>query len=355
MPRGRGLLTASLAVAAVAATPAAASAVTVSVDGDDGNPIAITGPVAIRNINPTVHIHVAAGEGYGFDVFGPGGQKAAAGLSCVSPGFNDKSNLVSYWGNGTYVVRLTKHALNASGDCVTAASGTQDVAFTINGGIILTGPPRPVLTRNPGKLFRNTLTLPVNLTPNPIGNDLFYGHDSPVNPDNSLAAPAGQVFANATAGTVDVPLDKGPGTYQLAGHSKGFNSYNGGADVFTPWASVVQWQAFAPFDIKKLSFPDPRGPSYRIRATFNETAVTGRVSIALARGTTGGRYRSLGAVKVSHHSVTKRFRATRPGTYRLRFKYKGNSAVAGGFEVDKIRITRRITFRSAARSATLHR
>ena len=81
--------------------------------------------------------------------------------------------------------------------------------------------------------------------------------------------------------------------------------------------------------------------------------MSGRVSVALARGTKGGKYRSLGSVKVSHHSVTKRFRATRAGTYRLRFKYKGNSAVAGGFEVDKIRITRRITFRSAARSATL--
>ena len=81
--------------------------------------------------------------------------------------------------------------------------------------------------------------------------------------------------------------------------------------------------------------------------------VTGRVSIALARGTKGGKYRSLGSVKVSKHSVTKRFRATKAGVYRLRFKYKGNASVAGGYEVDKIRITRRITFRSAARSASL--
>jgi hypothetical protein len=77
------------------------------------------------------------------------------------------------------------------------------------------------------------------------------------------------------------------------------------------------------------------------------------VSIALARGTKGGKYRSLGSVKVSKHSVTKRFRARKAGVYRLRFKYKGNADVAGGYEVDKIRITRRITFRSAARSASL--
>ena len=209
----------------------------------------------------------------------------------------------------------------------------------------MTGRPKAVLIRNPGKLFRNTLTLPVNLNPGAISNHLFYGHNSAVNPDNSLATPAGQVFGNSTTGTVDVPLDKGPGTYQLAGQAEG---YNPGGDVFTPWAPVVQWQAFAPFDIKKLSFPDSHGPSYRIRATFNEVTVTGRVSIALARGTKGGKYRSLGSVKVSKHSVTKRFRATKAGVYRLRFKYKGNSSVAGGYEVDKIRITRRITFRSAS-------
>ena len=344
-PRGRAFLTAALAVAALVSGPSTASALSVAVDGDDGNPVAITGPVTIRNINPNVHIHVDAGEGYGFDVFGPGGQMAAAGLSCVSPNFNDKTNIVSYWGNGAYIIRLTKHTLNSSGNCNAASTGTQDVPFTINGGIGLTGPPKAVLIRNPGKLFTNRLTLPVNLNPGAISNELFYGHNSPVNPDQSLAAPAGQIYGNTTTGTVDVPLDKGPGTYQLAGHAKG---YNPAGDVFTPWAPVVQWQAFAPFDVKKLSFPDSRGPSYRIRATFNEVTVTGRVSTALARGTKGGKYRSLGSVKVSKHSVTKRFRATKAGVYRLRFKYKGNASVAGGYEVDKIRITRRISFRGAS-------
>ncbi len=344
-PRSRGLFIASLALVAVAVGPGAAAAATVSVTGDDGNPIPAAG-AAIRYLNPDVFFAPASGERYGFAVFGPAGQQAAAGLTCSAVA---EKNQVRYFGNGTYTVRVTRYAAAGTSGCG-AAQGTTDVPFTINGGIGLTGPPRPVLTRNPGKLFRNTLTLPVNLNPGAISNKLFYGHNSPVNPDNSLAAPAGQVFANSTAGTVDVPLDKGPGTYQLAGQAEGFNP---AGDVFTPWAPVVQFKAFAPFDIKKLSFPDPRGPSYRIRATFNETSVSGRVSIALARGTKGGKYRSLGSAKVSHHAVTKRFRATRPGTYRLRFKYKGNSTVAGGFEVDKIRITRRITFRSAARSASL--
>ena len=351
-PSGRTLLTASLAFAAMTFAPAGASALSVSVDGDDGNPVALPGPLTIRNVNPNIHIHVDPGEGYDFSVAGPGGQKAAAGLSCVTPNFNDKSNIISYWGNGAYTIHLTKHALNSSGNCTAAATGTQDVQFTINGGIILAGPPKAVLTRNPGKLFTNRIVLPANVTPNAIGNDLFYGHNSAINPDQSLATPAGQVYADTTAGTVEVPLDKGPGTYQLAGHSKAFNSYNGGADVFTPWAQAVQFQAFAPFDVKKLSFPDYKGPSYRIRATFNEVTVTGRVSIALARGTKGGKYRSLGSVKVSKHSVTKRFRATKAGTYRLRFKYKGNANVAGGYEVDKIRITRRISFRGASAAAT---
>jgi hypothetical protein len=334
-------LTAALALAALVVAPAAASAVSVTVTGDDGNAVALTpgAPVSIRYLNPTVSF-TPSNERYSFTVIGPGGQEAAAGSgSCIT---SAATNQVRYQGNGAYTVRVNKYA--ASGSCTTPQS-TTDYPFTINGGIGLSGPPTAVLTRNPGKLFRNTLTLPVNLNPGAISNKLFYGHNSPVNPDNSLAAPAGQVYANATAGTVDVPLDKGPGTYQLAGQAEGFNTPT---DVFTPWAPVVQWRAFAPFDVKKLSFPDSRGPSYRIRATFNEVTVTGRVSIALARGTKGGKYRSLGSVKVSKHSVTKRFRATKAGVYRLRFKYKGNANVAGGYEVDKIRITRRISFRGAS-------
>jgi hypothetical protein len=339
---GRALLTASAALAVLAIGPAAASAYTVQVTGDDGNPVTVTGPLTIRNLNPTVSLSLASGEHYGFSVTAPNGAAAAADDSCAA---NGDTRLVNYFGNGVYTLHITKYGATSSGYCNSSPQGTSDVPFTINGGIGLAGPPKAVLTRYPGKLFFNRLTLPVSLNPGAISNQLFYGHNSAIAPDQSLVTPAGQVFADTTAGTLDLPLDKGPGSYQLAGHAEGFNA---AGDVFTPWSQAVQFQAFAPFDIKKLSFPDPRGPSYRLAALFNERTVTGRVSIALAKGLKKGKYHSLGSVKVTHHAVSKRFRASGPGTYRVRFKYKGNSTVAGGYEVDKITITRHITFRGAS-------
>jgi hypothetical protein len=81
---------------------------------------------------------------------------------------------------------------------------------------------------------------------------------------------------------------------------------------------------------------------------MNEKATSGQVSIAIARGSKGGRYRSLGSVKIRGQAISKRFRLTRSGTYRLRFKYKGNALVAPGFAVERIRITRRSSFRTAS-------
>ena len=76
-----------------------------------------------------------------------------------------------------------------------------------------------------------------------------------------------------------------------------------------------------------------------------ETSATGRVNIAIGRGKKG-KYRSLGTVKIRKHAFSKRFRLS-VGTYRIRFKYKGNATVAGGFEVRKFEITRRTFFRGA--------
>ena len=62
-------------------------------------------------------------------------------------------------------------------------------------------------------------------------------------------------------------------------------------------------------------------------------------------------------MKVRGHQITKRFRLTRTGVYRVRFRYKGNASVAGGFEVFRFRISRRLVGASAATAAaaSLHR
>ncbi|HEX5901457.1 MAG TPA: hypothetical protein VFY32_18790, partial [Solirubrobacteraceae bacterium] len=145
---------------------------------------------------------------------------------------------------------------------------------------------------------------------------------------------------------VDVRLDKGPGTYVVAARAKGFTGL-ANPQAFSPWATPVSFRAFAPFDLKSFRWTDSRGPSYRFRATIAETSATGRVNIAVGRGKKG-KYRSLGTAKIRKHAFSKRFRLSVTGTYRVRFKYKGNATIAPGAEIHAFRITRRITFRGAS-------
>jgi len=83
-----------------------------------------------------------------------------------------------------------------------------------------------------------------------------------------------------------------------------------------------------------------------------ETSATGKVNVAIGRGTKG-KYKSFGTAKIRKHAFSKRFRLT-TGKWRIRFKYKGNSTVAGGFEVRTFQITRHVFFRGATfRSSAL--
>ena len=338
-----------MAVAAMIG-PAVANAATVTVTGDAGAPVALGGPVAIRYLNPEVTVTPAAGEWVGFDVTGPTGAAASPGLSCVDPGGNQ--NLVNYFGNGVYTVQVQRYQANSSGTfCNTSApiGGPVPFQFTINAAVAIDQAPANALTRKPLSPVTTDAPIHVNVNPGGIGNQVFYGFNSQIAPDGSLATPAGQVLVDPNTGAAIVSLNKGPGVYTVVGRAEGFNI---AGDIFTAWSPPVSIRAFAPFDLKSLAIPDNRGPSYRVRARMGENATSGRVSIAIARGSKGGRYRSLGSVKIRGHQVTKRFNERRTGTYRIRFKYKGNALVASGFQVNKVRITRRITFRSAAAQAT---
>jgi hypothetical protein len=261
--------------------------------------------------------------------------------SCAS---NGDHRTVNYFGNGTYTVTLQQFAPLGSA-CSTAPIGQPiNLQFTINAGVAVDQAPPIALTRKP--LSPVTNTAPIHLVQNPGGitNQFFYGFNTQIAPDGSLVTPVDQVFPDPNTGAAGVPLSKGPGVYTVVGRAEGFNI---AGDVFTPWSAPAQIRAFAPFDFKSVRFPDQRGPSYRLRATMNEPSASGRVSIAIARGSKGGKYRSHGSVKISRHAISKRFRLTRTGTYRIRFKYKGNALVAPGFVVQKVRITKRIAFRGA--------
>jgi len=339
-PRGGRALLAVLAVTAVAAiAPAAANAaVGVTVTGDDGIPVALGGTLNIRNMNPQLGINAAMADHWGVSVTGPNGAVVARDTGCLIGPFTSPI-YVDYVGNGVYTVNLSTY--NAS--C--ASPTTQSLPFTITASTAITPPPIPELTRVPGTSTINTVTLPIDLNPGALSTDVFVERNVTPNPDGSLPGTPEQVFPDTTAKTIAIRLDKGPGVYAVAARAKGYAGTMN-PQAFGPWATPVAIRAFAPFDLQTFTWTDQRGPSYRFSAVIRATGATGRVNVAIGRGTKG-MYRSLGTARISRHRFSKRFRLSGRGTYRIRFKYKGNATVAGGFEVRKFRIERRVFFRGA--------
>jgi hypothetical protein len=334
----RALLAVSATVAAAAIAPAGASAaVSVAITGDDGNPIGLGGALNIRNMSPKLTTSAAATDNYNATVTGPTGAKVSD-TGCRS-GPLTTPWIVDYVGNGVYTVTVTTFSSSSCG----TATATQNLPFTITASTAITGPPTPQLTRAPGSFSTNTVKLPIDLNPGALSTDAFVALNVAPNADGSLPGTPTQLFPDSTTRTVDVPLNKGPGTYVVAARAKGYTGTNGQA--FSPWATPVSIRAFAPFDLKSFRWTDSRGPSYRFSATIMEPSTTGKVNIAIGRGTKG-KYKSFGTVKIRKHAFSKRFSLTR-GKWRIRFKYKGNATVAGGFEVRRFEITRRTSFRGA--------
>jgi hypothetical protein len=336
----RALLAAVAALGATTIAPAAANAVSVTVTGDDGNPVALGGPVNIRNMSPQVALTLTAGEHYGFTVTGPNGARVSLGNTCADPTSVPRS--VDYVGNGAYAVTLTRYA---DQNCSTPA-GTSTLSFSITASTAIGGLQGPVLTRKPGDVVPNTVTLPIDLNPGALSTDAFVARNVTPNPDGSLPGTPVQIYPDAATKTVPVRLDQGPGTYVVAAHAKGFTGlFN--PQAFGPWATPVSIRAFAPFDLQKFTWTDQRGPSYRLAAVIRATGATGRVSVAIGRGKKG-KYRSYGTVRIRSHRFSKRFTLRGTGGYRIRFKYKGNATVAPGYEVHSFQIRRTIRFASAA-------
>jgi hypothetical protein len=336
----RALLIASAAIAAAAIAPAAAgAAVSVTVTGDDGNPVPLGGTLNMRNMNPTLGIRSLATDHFNLSVVGPNGAKVATDLTCFSD-YNTDQKPVDYVGNGVYTVTVTTYTSNS---CATP-TGTQTLPFSITASVAIAPPAAPALTRKPGSFSTNTVPLAIDLNPGALTHEIFVERNAQPNPDGSLPGTPDSLFADTATKTVGVPLNKGPGNYVVVARAKGYSGLTT-PNVFTAFSAPVAVRAYAPFDLKSFRWTDSRGPSYRFHATIMETSATGKVNIAIGRGKKG-KYKSLGTVKIRKHAFSKRFPLS-VGKWRIRFKYKGNATVAGGFEVHAFEITRRIVFRGA--------
>ncbi|MCW2985706.1 MAG: hypothetical protein JWR63_3276 [Conexibacter sp.] len=334
----RGMVAAATStVLALAGSSAAHAAATVTVTGDDGNPVAIAqgAPASIRTMQPTVGIGFPSKEGrFSASVVGPDGVAVSSNLDCFT--WDSWTRYVDWRGNGNYTVTITNFA-KADTTCKTATS-TETYVFAINSSVSLTAPTAPFLLRAPNSFATNTLSIPVGLNPGASTYEVQYAQGAVLAPDGSISGPSEQGYVNTTTGMLDLSF-KGPGAWTVVARAK-----NG--QYSSPWSPPITVNAMVPFDLDSVTFPDSRGPRYQLRGTVRDKTIRGTVTLALARGTKGGRYRSIGKVHISSKSTfTKTFTQRRTGTYRLRIHFAGSPLAPPASITSKIRITRRLFYR----------
>lgn len=337
--RARLAAIATSAAGAVALLPSTASALSVTLTDDAGNPQPWNGAPALRAMTPSVGISLGATDDlkYNATFAGPDGAGTSTPISCYSI---NTTRPQDYRGNGTYTTTITtfgRRDLN----CTTPLQ-TFTLTYSIGASVALGGPPaQRVLIRDPNSFVTKPIVLPFTGNPGTALNEIRFANNGVIGPDGGIAGPSNEAFVDPANSTVPLRITT-PGRYVAV--ARGYTRTSG--TVFgTPWTPPVTIDAVAPFDISSFRTTDSRGPSYRVRLQVGEKTATGRVNIAIARGSKGGKYRSYGTVKIGKNGVfAKRFTLRKTGTYRMRFKFKGSATVAGGTIVSKFRVSRRFAF-----------
>ena len=329
----------SLAILLLA--PAAASAATVTVTGDDGNPVQIntTADTGIRNMDVTASVSVGATEAsyYTTQVVGPDGVAASSLSPCRQTRFGPTwDNFADYRGNGRYTVVLNFFSTSA---CATPFR-THHFLYAINAGTAITPPAGIVMTRLPNEFGLITHKVPVALNPGALSYEVRFARGGVIGPDGAISGPSAEAFLDRTTGLADARFTE-PGAYVMVARVKE-------DDFFTPWSQPINFVVKAPFDLTSTSFPDARGPRYKLRGQLRDRFATGRrVIVRVAKGRKGGKFRRLGrSSKIGRAGkFTLRFRLRKTGVYRLRYVFKGSPLVTAGQVTERIRIRRRIFFR----------
>lgn len=325
---------------ALTGSAAAHAAATVTVTGDDGNPLALAqgAPASIRNMSPSVGVGFADKNGYfSLSVTGPDGVAVANPLNCF---LNDSfTRYVDFRGNGNYTITVANYA-KADTTCKTPTS-TETYVFAINSSTSVGAPPGPFLRRAANSYTSNTLSLPVALNPGATGYDVQYAAGAVLAPDGSISGPSSSGYVNSQTGMLDLTFPA-PGTYTIVARAK--NGQYGSA-----WSAPVTVQVLVPFDLLSVTFPDSIGPKYTLRGSLRENTIRGKVSIAMARRGAHnryGRYASIGSATItSKGTFTKSFKQRRTGYYRVRISFKGSAIAPKTTIYGRVHITRRVVYR----------
>jgi hypothetical protein len=326
------IATAAIALAASAATAAPALGASVTVTGDDGAtqlPIANGSTTPLRNMKADVNVQPAAGERYRLAVTGPAGQ-AAASLDCYSIPTGDR---LDYLGNGNYTGTLQVYTTSG---CSGTPKSTITFTIAVNASVAINVPSgSKVLTREPGGTFKQ-YPIPVAQNPGALSTQIHYARNAVLGPDGGITGASERRYVDAATGVANFSFFDA-GTYTLVAHAEAFTS-----GMFSPWSAPIVIRAYAPFEFSGgVSFPDSRGPVYKLRATLRDKGGKGKVKILMARGWKGGKFRSIGKAKIRGRVIKKTFTQHRTGKYRIRYIYKGSKLIAPGKITQKITIRRR--------------
>jgi hypothetical protein len=328
-----GKLAAALVVATGLIVPATANAaISAKVTDDAGNPVQLApgAPPALKSMDVRALVNASEGKGFSSSVIGPDNQPTGISVGCGLPG-TERTNYVDYHGNGTYTLTVTTYSDTCGGKVLSTAS----YAWTVTAGVAIAPPAPTMMTRAANSFSTNQQHFNFAGNPGASGYEIKYAKGAVVNPDGSLNSPAlKDGFFNSTTGQVDLIGAREPGAYTIVARAR-----NG--QYYSPWSAPATFNLIAPFDLSARSFPDSRGPSYQVRATVGEpTAAGSRVTVAVAKGKKGKRFRTLGKAKINSKGIFRlRFRLAR-GTYRVRYSFRGNATVARGTVYEVIRIRR---------------
>lgn len=313
-----------------------AHAATATITGDGGTQIPLADGLIQRHMSPEIQLAFAEDEArVAVQVIGPSGAPASFGQDCIGTRFAGTER-VRYAGNGAYtlVLRISKNPEDTN--CAEATE--QRIGFAINASTAIVPPDnQPLLTRRPDEISAIEFSVPIDLNPGADGYELRYAANAVLGPDGGITGDAEQGFVDTSTGIAKIRFSR-PGRYTLVARARSFGS---AGDVFTTWSPRVDINLVAPFDLLSRSFPDSRGPSYKVAGVIRERTATGKVTISIAKGKKGKRFRRLGTAKIRKGGkFSLRFRL-KPGSYTLRYSYRGNATVARGTVVDPIKITRR--------------
>ena len=320
------VLIAALALTAVAPATAAA-APTVTVTGDTGQPVPLNTASHARHPQHGRHRRRRPSRRPTRPPTGPrSSTRPAPPASDAQPVPRRRefgptwNNYADYRGNGTYT---RGRALLRRTTTAPAPPRAQSVFQLRHQRRRRRSRRRPtkLLTRAPNSFVTNTHEIGVDAQP---GRDLVRGalrarRRRPA-PTARSRGPSAETFVeHAPPASPTFRFDK-PGRYVIVARAQR-------GQLLHPVErapSIVT--AIAPFDLERVTFPDSRGPSYKLRGQVRERVARGRVTIYDRQGA-GRRASSAASARAKINSkgrFTKRFRVRGYGKYRLRYTYKGN-------------------------------